>query len=367
MNRLWVRLSIGFTFTIILVTSIPLVFFFLFRLFGLMDFTPPEYIGVTIENVEAFQGFVEGFVFQQLIRSLITAAVAGIGTGILISRSIAQPLNTLEEGARAIGEQNLTYRVDLNKGSHEILAVARSFNQMADQLQQAEVQRQNLLADVAHELRTPLTVLQGNLRGILDDVFPLEKKEISRLFDQTRHLTHLVNDLHELAQAEAHRLPLNFVEVDVPKLLQQAAAGFRPLAEEKEIDMRVELLGKLPYINADLDRLQQSLNNLISNALRHTPAGGTITLQGESATPEHLTIRVIDNGQGILPEHLPSVFDRFYRPDASRQRYDDHGGTGLGLAIVRAIVESHEGTATVDSAGENQGTTFTLTFPVENS
>lgn len=362
MNRLWLKLSLYIGLAIILVTVLPLVLFFGLRQLGWVDFTLPA--GVPIENTDQLRSMFEQIFVRELIRNLIIAAATGIVAGVIISRTIARPLHKLEVGARAIGAQNLDYRVNLDRGTTEITAVADSFNLMADELQRAEKQRQNLLADVAHELRTPLTVLQGNLRGILDDVFPLEKKEIGRLLEQTHHLTHLVNDLHELAQAEARRLPLNLEEVDVPRLLQRTAAAFKPLAEEKQIELRVELLGKLPTLTADQDRLQQALNNLVGNALHFSEPGDHVTIQSEQVSSHELAIRVIDTGIGIPAPHLPNVFDRFYRADSSRQRLSDGGGTGLGLAIVRAVTESHGGTASVTSSGVDQGATFTLIFPL---
>lgn len=361
MNRLWVKLSVTIGLAMILVTVLPLVLFFGLRLLGWVDISPPA--DVPVEITHQLQIFFERIFVRELIRSLIVSALTGIVLGIFISRLIARPLNKLAQGAQAIGAQDLQYRVHIEQASNEITAVADSFNQMADQLQRAEKQRQNLLADVAHELRTPLTVLQGNLQGILDDVFPLEHQEIGRLLEQTRHLTHLVNDLHELAQAEARRLPLNLVSIDLPQLIQQATAGFRPLAEERGIELRVELLGKLPALTADRDRLLQALNNLINNAIHYSNRGDVVMIQAEATTSHTVDLRVVDTGVGITPAHLPNVFDRFYRVDTSRQRLEEQAGTGLGLAIVRAVTEYHGGTASVTSPGVDKGATFTLTLP----
>ena len=362
MNRLWVRLTATFSIILLVTVILPPLVLFLLNSWGIIDFGQRNEL--TPEEVALYSERFERMIYRELAQVFIFTGFTGLLAGAFASRVITRPLSKLEEGTKAVGAQNLEYRVALENGSDEILAVADSFNQMASHLQQAEKQRQNLLADVAHELRTPLTVLQGNLRGILDDVFPLDKEEIGRLFDQTRHLTRLVNDLHELAQAEAQNLALNKSKVETPKFLQDIAAGFRPLAEEKEIELRVELLGKLPHLYVDRDRVQQSLSNLISNAIRYTPTGGKITLRSEMTADNHINIMVTDTGMGISPEQLPNVFDRFYRVDASRQRHQDKGGTGLGLAIVRAITESHGGTASASSAGENKGATFTISLPI---
>ena len=232
---------------------------------------------------------------------------------------------------------------------------------MASDLETAESRRQNLLADVAHELRTPLTVIQGNLRALLDEVYPLTTEEVARLYDQTRHLTKLVKDLHELSQAEARQLSLNKTTVDLVSLIKQVGNAFRPIAEAESLHLRVELLGKIPTIHADQARLTQSVHNLLSNALNHTPADGTITLQVEHIDSK-IQIRVTDTGAGIAAEHLPHVFARFYRVDKSRTR--DKGGTGLGLAIVRAIAKAHGGQVEVNSAGIGQGSTFIIYLPL---
>ena len=238
--------------------------------------------------------------------------------------------------------------------------MAIAFNEMAAQLEQAETLRRNLLADVAHELRHPVHVLQGSLQAILDDVYPLNKEEIARLSDQTHHLAVLVNDLHILAQAEAHKLPLLKQITDIGVLVKETVAAFEPLVAAKSITLRVELLGTMPELAVDRARLRQAIHNLLDNALRHSPEGGAITVSVEQAQ-DTVKVRVHDTGEGIAPDQLPHVFDRFYRTDQARSR--DKGGAGLGLAIVKANVEAHDGSVTVTSPGAGQGSTFTISLP----
>jgi len=314
---------------------------------------------VSPEVLTEIQAITQRTAPRQLAVFLLIAALNSILVAVLLSRSLAKPLDELVAAARDIGAQNLSRRVQV-RGKDEIADVAQAFNEMAARLEQAETLRRNLLADVAHELRTPVTVLQGNLRAILDDVYPLEKEEVARLYEQTLHLTRLIDDLRELAQAEAHQLPLNLSEVDVTKLVKETAVVFQPLCDIAGITLRAELLGALPTIQADRARLRQSLNNLLDNAIRHTQAGGTITMQAEQL-PEELQLRVLDTGEGIPPAHLEHVFDRFYRIDAARSR--ETGGTGLGLAIVKAIAEAHHGRVTVHSDGPNQGSQFIIHLP----
>jgi signal transduction histidine kinase len=232
---------------------------------------------------------------------------------------------------------------------------------MAAQLQQLESLRRNLLADVTHELRHPVHVLQGSLQAILDDVYPCNKEEIARLAEQTHHLTVLVSDLHVLAQAEAHKLPLHKQNTDIAGFVKETVAAFEPLVTAKKVTLRVELLGTMPQIAVDRARLRQGVHNLLDNALRHTPEGGAITVSVEQMRSA-VQVCVQDTGDGIAAEQLPYVFDRFYRTDEARSR--DRGGTGLGLAIVKANVEAHGGTVTVVSPGLGQGSTFVISLPL---
>jgi signal transduction histidine kinase len=301
----------------------------------------------------------------QVSRLLIWIALGGGAIGIVVSviasRSLTAPLSHLAAAAHDIGARNFAHRVEPT-GSDEVVEVANAFNAMAARLEEAETLRRNLVADVAHELRTPLSVLQGNLRAILDDVYTLDKVEITRLYTQTRLLSRLVNDLHELAQAEAGQLSLNRQPVDLAELIRETSEAYAPVAEEAGVTLQTDIPAALPLLSVDPTRLAQVLHNLLSNALRHTPAGGLITLRA-TAVQQAVSITVTDSGEGIAVEHLAHVFDRFYRIDRSRAR--DTGGAGLGLAIVRAIVEAHEGQVEVASQGPGQGSTFTLQLPID--
>lgn len=361
MNRLWVRMSLNITIIILMVIAVPASLSLLHSYFGSPSTPPPEMAERLPPDVqERLVDVAIRTLPWNLLRVGGWAGLIGILAGIWLSRILTAPLRNLQQAAREIGAQNLSRRVEL-EGSDEMVALAKAFNEMASQLEKAESLRQGLLADVAHELRTPLTVIQGNLRAILDDVYPLEKEEVARLYDQTRHLTRLVDDLHELAQAEAHRLSLAMQGVDVGRLVQGVTAVFRPLAEAKGVSLQVELWGKTAVVQGDGGRLTQVFHNLLSNALRHTPAGGAVRVQVAQVFAG-VVVRVMDTGDGVAAEHLPHVFDRFYRTDKSRSR--DEGGTGLGLAIARAVVEAHGGQITAASEGLGRGTTFEVVLPV---
>jgi len=311
--------------------------------------------------------FILGRLSQDMVVVAVIGSLLGIMFGVLMSHSFTSPLRRLAETARAIGAHNLNQRAEVS-GSAEVRELAQAFNEMAAALEQAETQRRNMIADVAHELRTPLSVLQGNLRAILDDVYPLDKTEVASLYDQTRLLSRLVNDLHELAQAEAGQLQLRLQPTDVGGLVHKAAATFGPVAEARGVALTCQAPPDLPSVLADSARLTQVLHNLLTNALHFTPAGGTISLSaGQNGKlnghPSSLWLAVQDTGEGILPEHLPHVFDRFYRADPARSRAT--GGSGLGLAIARAIVEAHGGDVSVASDGvPGRGSVFTVHLPL---
>lgn len=295
---------------------------------------------------------------EVLVAGAALAIVLGLVIGALFSRSLTAPLQRLAGAARAVAGGDLGKRVAV-EGSAEIADVSRAFNEMTTALAKGEELRQNLMSDVAHELRTPLSVVQGNLRALLDDVYPLEKAEIALLYDETRLLSRLVEDLRELAQAEAGQLHFNIQPSDVSDILRSAVARFEPAAQSKSVEISLHAEENLPMVMADPDRVAQVMNNLMTNALRHTPEGGRIAVS--AALKDAVEVAVADSGEGIAPEDLPHVFDRFWRVERSRSRAG--GGSGLGLAIARALVEAHGGSIRAASDGPGLGSTFGFTLP----
>jgi two-component system OmpR family sensor kinase/two-component system sensor histidine kinase BaeS len=291
----------------------------------------------------------------------LIAGGVGILLGAVISRTLAAPLDQLAIQARAFATRDWSRRVAIRNQLNisEVAAVAHAFNHMADSLQQAETVRRHLVADIAHELRTPLTVLQGNLRALLDGVYPLEMSEIASLYDETTLLARLVDDLRQLALAEAGQLPLTCQPLTVIDLLQTTAERYTVAAEAKAITLTVTLPPTLPPVYADSDRVAQVLHNLISNALRHTPSGGKVVLAA-AIQPGAVKISIQDNGEGIDPAALPHVFDRFYRPTAQGEQHND--GSGLGLTIAKTLVEAMGGAIGVESQA-GLGACFWFTLP----
>lgn len=315
--------------------------------------TPGNQVALTAE-AEAFLSQVN----RSLLQAGLIAGILGVLLGVLIARGLAAPLGRLADAARRIARGHLDERVPVT-GATEIADLAGAFNEMSAHLEEAEQLRRNMVADIAHELRTPLSVVQGNLRAILDDVYPLEKEEIASIYDETLVLNRLISDLRELAQAEAGQLSLNLQPTQLTTLVEGMADRFRELAREKNIALTTTLPSQLPSLSADEDRLKQVLHNFLSNALRHTPPGGSIEIKAE-ALPGQVRVSVRDSGSGIAPEDLPRVFDRFYRADKSRAR--DQGGSGLGLAISRQLIRAHSGEVGADST-PNHGSEFWFTLP----
>jgi len=313
--------------------------------------------------LEAQQGFLSQLRLNLVFAALIASVLAVI-IGALISRAIASPLASLAQAARAFSARQWNQRANL-KGTQEIVEVSQAFNNMAESLQQAEINRRNMTADIAHELRTPLSVIQGNLRAMLDNVYPMERSEIATLYDETRLLSRLVDDLRVLALAEAGQIELKPQPMDAGPFLRAVAEQFATAADVHEVQLHMVPMTEPAMVVADGDRAGQVLRNLINNALRHTPAGGRITLSaqpdGASTNAAHLRISVRDTGEGIALEDLPHVFDRFYRGDKSRTR--SSGGTGLGLAIAKSLIEAMGGRIGVESQA-GQGSEFWFTLPL---
>ena len=370
MNRLWVRLAVDYGLVLcVVVMALGIMLPFgspadesvseeSVALLVEADYSPKEIEAIVLLTESG--GLQRIFLERDLsgLRNLVTAIlVAGLFLGLLVSYWLTRPLNRLVKATQSIGEQDLSKRVDI-KGVYEIRTLGQSFNDMAEALQTAETRRQQLLADVAHELRTPLTVLQSNLRAILDDVYDADKAQMFTLYSQTRQLHHLVDDLHDLAQADAHQLPLDKTDIDMIALIEQAGELFEPLAQEGGIILHLSTPEQMPVVSGDRARLTQVLQNLLANGLRHAHSRVDLRLwqAGETACVE-----VADDGDGIAAEHLPYIFNRFYRVDPSRSR--EMGGSGLGLAIAQAIVKAHGGTITAVSDGPGQGTTVRFELP----
>jgi signal transduction histidine kinase len=216
-----------------------------------------------------------------------------------------------------------------------------------------------MTSDIAHDLRNPLTVIGGYIESMREGVLQPTPDRLAAVQTEVKHLERLVEDLRTISQAEAGELSLNREAVNPASMLERMVQSYRPLAERQSIELRMDAPTDLPEIHIDPDRMAQVLGNLITNSLRYTPADGEIVLAARGAT-HSVVLSVRDAGQGIAPEALPMIFDRFYRADASRNRADE---SGLGLAIAKSIVEAHGGTISAESS-PGSGTTIKITLPV---
>ncbi|MEJ2732854.1 MAG: HAMP domain-containing sensor histidine kinase [Anaerolineae bacterium] len=307
--------------------------------------------------------WVLGFLAIALVLAL---ALRRVGT--IAARRITSPLSETMKAADAMAEGDLSVRVS-EEGNGEFRHFARSFNRMAEALETADRQRRELLADVAHELRTPLTIIQGNLEGLRDGVYEATPEHLDLVLEETRNLGRLVDDLRLLTLAEAGQLPLDLQLLDVPQLLADVRDAFACQAGEAGIALTMEVAEPLPPLIGDPQRLGQVLGNLVTNALRHTPAGGEITVGAALASGQEghsrLRLWIADTGEGISSEDLPRIFDRFWRGDPSRS-HGTGSGSGLGLAIAKSLVEAHGGRIGAKSQ-LGEGTTVYCLFPLPSA
>jgi len=265
------------------------------------------------------------------------------------------PLGDMVEAADRVAEGDYSVRAT-EYGPRWMRTLARAFNSMTSRLQAQDVQRRHLMADIAHELRTPLAVLQGRLEGMLDGVYPRDEAQINAVLQETRMLTRLVDDLRTLAHTESGTLALQKESTDIGILTSDAAASFSQEAAERKVRMAVTIAPDLPLVDVDPLRIREVLTNLISNALRHTPEGGRVSVVA-AAKPDQIVLTVSDTGSGIPAGDLPKVFERFYKGHGSR-------GSGLGLTIARNLVVAHGGEIRAESV-EGKGTDVTVILPLQ--
>lgn len=296
-----------------------------------------------------------------MLSFIILAAMVGLVVAGRAMRRLTSPFGDVMEATGQLAEGNYAVRVK-EYGPPEMQALARAFNQMAIRLQTHEAQRRNLLADIAHELRTPLAVIQGNLEGLLDGIYPRDDAHLTPILEETRLAATLIEDLRTLALAETGTLTLHREPTDVGTLLTETASAFAADASTAGIALSASPGANLPQLNLDPTRIRQVLTNLLVNALHHTPSGGAIEIGGvvamDGGTPR-VVLTVADTGTGIAPEELPRIFDRFHKSPTSR-------GSGLGLAIAKSLVTMHGGTIAARSA-LGKGTTVEVTLPVEQT
>lgn len=296
-------------------------------------------------------------------RSLLWAGGAAGAAGLLLvsltSRRMLRSVGTLTSAARRMGRGDLSQRVPA-KGRDEIGELARTFNAMAEGLESAQRQRRNMVADAAHELRTPLSNIRGYVEAVRDGVLEPDPETLGTIHQQVLYLNDLVDDLRLLAETEAGDFGLNREPGSLVEVVRVSVEGVRARAEAKGVALEIDLPPESPSLEFDRTRISQVVGNLLDNAIRHTPAGGTVTVSA-GVGPAVAIVSVADTGEGVSAEDIPFIFERFYRVDPSRSR--STGGAGLGLTIAKQLVEAHGGSIRAQST-VGEGTTITFDLPL---
>jgi len=327
-----------------------------FALFSILGFGLAIWLLASAIGVVAGGGRGAGaLAIALLLLIIIGSGGAMVGRGF---RRIAGPLDDLTDAATRVAGGDLSARVqEPLRAPRPLRELIRSFNTMAERLALDETQRRDLLADVSHELRTPLAVIQGNVEAMIDGVHPADAGHLTGVLEETRVLTRLVEDLRTVALAEAGTLALHREPTDVDALISEATTAFRATAERAGVALELEVPDDLPLAEIDPVRIREVVSNLVSNALRHTPPGGSVRVSAAVAGPrDGLEIAVADTGSGIEPGLLTHVFERFAKGSDSR-------GSGLGLAIAKDLVEAHGGTIAAESI-VGSGTAIRFRLPL---
>jgi len=293
------------------------------------------------------------------VAALAAAALAGL-LGVLLARNLTRPLQELTAAARAIARGELGQTVPV-RSQDEIGELAQAFNQMNVELSRGRQVRRQMTADIAHELRTPLSLILGHAEALQEGVLPPDAETFAIIHDEARRLNRLVEDLRTLSLADAGELSLLIRPSSSQEILTNAAASFRSQAQQKQVELLMEIEPDLPDVLVDPDRMAQVVGNLLANALRYTPERGRVTLRAR-LRPDGVEWQVQDSGPGLAPDDLPHLFERFYKADKARGRGE--GGSGLGLAIVRSMVEAQGGQVWAESQ-PGAGATFRIVVAAE--
>jgi len=296
---------------------------------------------------------------QATLQAALFAGVIGLVLAFLLTALLLRPIRELTKAASQLADGNFAHRVTV-KDPQELAALGQAFNQMAASIQQARKNRKAMTADIAHELRTPLSVQRAQLEALQDHVYPITEENLDLVLKQNMLLSRMVEDLRVLALADAGALNLKKERLNFSELVQDMVDRFQAQAAEKNIQILFKALTAKVEIEADTERMQQILNNLLQNGLRYSPQDGkiSISLMNDNSM---LLLEVHDSGEGIPPDAMPFIFERFYRADKARDR--EKGGSGLGLAIARQLAEAHNGSLTAENHVDG-GALFCLRLPI---
>ena len=325
-----------------------------------IDYLASSYFMTLMKDYNISPTTVHQMFLDATHRSLIWATIATLVLAVilctLLTKKVLNPLSEMIGVTRKIASGDYTARVQV-PSTDEISQLAVSFNRMAESLQRIEQLRKSMAIDVAHELRTPLTNIRGYLEALRDGVLPASEKTFESLHEETLRLVKLVEDLLQLARADASKGTLRRQTTDLQKLLSKTLEIFKPEFVAKRIGVETELSNAGGQIVADPEKLSQIFRNLLQNAFQYTPLGGNVRVSAEQL-PGRIKMVFANTGEGIAQEDLPFIFERFYRSEKSRSR--EHGGAGIGLAIVKELVEAHGGRVGAESTPSETHVWFTL-------
>jgi len=350
---------------IVLELTLPASFYtHLLPMMGMME-SPMMDMGMMGEGVgdDFYTGF-RNAVNQALVWSGLAALAVAFVVSIVVSRRVVAPVEEMTAASQHIADGNYDQRVrvwgDRERGD-ELTHLAISFNQMAENLAQTENIRRQLIGDVSHELLTPLTAIKGSIEGLIDGVLPPTPETFEHIYREADRLQRLVSDLQELSRVEASVDILEKEPTDITLSIRSVTQHLHSQFDEKRVVLDVDLPTGIPQVQADEDRINQVLINLVGNALQYTPSGGEVRVSAVKLGSE-IQVSIEDTGIGIPAEHLPHLFTRFYRVDKSRSRVG--GGSGIGLTIAKHLIDAHGGRIWAESEGVGRGSRFSFTLPV---
>jgi len=334
---------------LLLVTTVPVILVIIGIVWLAIDQLAADYFMVLMDRYMVSPTETHAMFLAAIHRYLLWASLAALALAALCSylltRRVLRPLTQMAEASRQVAAGNFAARVEI-RSRDEVGAVGEAFNRMSDSLARVEGLRRRMVADLAHELRTPLTNLRGYLEGLHDGVLPPEKPTFAMLQDEVLRLVNLVDDLGQLARADAAGTFLKREPIDLPEVLEHLLTLYSLRLEEKRVKLVRSFAPGGERLEADRDKLLQALRNLLDNALKFTPEGGEVEITS-APRDDALRITFANSGAPIDAADLPFIFERFYRTDRSRSR--DAGGAGIGLAIVRELVEAHDGRVGAES------------------
>ncbi len=350
---------------LLLVTTVPVIIVIIGVVWLAIDQLAADYFMVLMDKYMVSPTETHQMFLTAIHRYLLWASLAALALAVLFSflltRRVLRPLSQMAEASRQFAAGNFASRVEVISND-EVGEVGAAFNQMADGLEKLERLRKTMVADVAHELRTPLTNLRGYLEGLNEGVLPPKQETFEMLLNEILRLVNLVEDLGQLARAEAARTYLDRQPVNLRESIEQMLLLYRPNLEAKQIEVHIDFQIEATGLSADPDKLLQAIRNLLENAWKYSPQGGALRVVVESIG-DVVRVTFCNSGPMIPAQELPLIFERFYRVDPSRSR-DDAGGAGIGLAIVRELIVAHGGLVGAESDVDSTRIWFELPLSV---